>query len=154
MSEMSTLNTDNARAVVTEGSRKDAAPAAGKPAKEGQGGGKALPPVSNPTNTGASDRVSGSNQQVERAIAKLNDYVQSFQRDLRFRVDEDLGRPIVTVVDRETQKVIRQIPNETAIRLARNLKTIQLQEQQLAQQYGEKANAGNAKSLGLINTRI
>jgi hypothetical protein len=34
------------------------------------------------------------------------------------------------------------------------LKTIQLQEQHQAQ-YGEKANAGNdAKSLGLINTRI
>lgn len=154
MNEMSTLNTDSARAVVTEGSRTEAAPTTGKPAREGQGGGKALPPESNPANsTGASDRVSGQNPRVERAIAKLNDYVQSIQRDLKFRVDEDLGRPVVTVVDRSTQKVIRQIPNETAIRLAQNLNAIQ--EQRLAEQYGEPASTVNESTrLGLINTRI
>ena len=58
---------------------------------------------------------------VEQAVAKLNDFVQSSQRDLHFAVDSGTGRTIVTVVDRETQEVIRQIPPEVALHLAQKL---------------------------------
>lgn len=65
-------------------------------------------------------RVIGS-EDVGRAVSKLNDFVQSVQRDLQFEVDQELGKTIVRVVDQETQKVIRQIPDEVALRLAENL---------------------------------
>ena len=63
-------------------------------------------------------------QQGERlgqAVSQLNDYVQSVSRDLQFEVDNDLGQTIVKVVDQETQEVVRQIPDEVALRLAEKL---------------------------------
>lgn len=55
------------------------------------------------------------------AVARLNDYVQNVQRDLQFEVDMERGQTIVRVVDNETQEVIRQMPDEVALRLADNL---------------------------------
>ncbi len=62
-----------------------------------------------------------SGEEVGEAVSKLNDFVQSVQRDLQFEVNQDLGKTIVRVVDQQTQKVIRQIPDEVALRLAENL---------------------------------
>ena len=60
-------------------------------------------------------------KKIEQAVARLNDYVQSLQRDIVFSIDQDSGRSVVRVVERGTQEVIRQIPSEVALRLARNL---------------------------------
>ncbi|MFL1455711.1 flagellar protein FlaG [Marinobacter sp. GN3S48] len=60
-------------------------------------------------------------EQLDDAVTKLNDYVQTVQRDLQFEVNNDLGQTIVRVVDQETKEVIRQIPDEVALRLAENL---------------------------------
>lgn len=60
-------------------------------------------------------------EDLGRAVSQLNDFVQNVQRDLQFEVDQELGKTIVRVVDQETQKVIRQIPDELALRLAENL---------------------------------
>lgn len=60
-------------------------------------------------------------EELEGAVARLNDYVQNVQRDLQFEVDMERGQTIVRVVDNETQEVIRQIPDEVALRLADNL---------------------------------
>ena len=61
--------------------------------------------------------------EVQEAVAKLNDYIQSVQRDLEFNLDDDSGRVVVTVVDRNTNETIRQIPDEMALKLARNLQS-------------------------------
>jgi flagellar protein FlaG len=58
---------------------------------------------------------------LDEAVSKLNDYVQSTQRDLYFSYNEGVDKTIVTVVDRNTDKVIRQIPNEVAVSLAQQL---------------------------------
>ena len=114
-----------------------------------------------PVNTDSSDAVrkasakdarQSSERSVEQAVEQLNDYVQSLQRDLKFSVDRDLGRAVVHVVDRNTDEVIRQIPNETALRLARNLKD-QNTLIQGAEVSGSAAQSLES-SLGLINTRI
>lgn len=60
-------------------------------------------------------------EQLDDAVSQLNDFVQTVQRDLQFEVDNDLGQTIVRVVDQSTQEVIRQIPDEVALRLAENL---------------------------------
>ncbi|WP_323752016.1 flagellar protein FlaG [Marinobacter sp.] len=60
-------------------------------------------------------------QDLDQAVSQLNDYVQNVQRDLQFEVDSELGQTIVKVVDQSTQEVIRQMPNEVALRLAENL---------------------------------
>jgi|SRR5690554_3615505 flagellar protein FlaG len=60
-------------------------------------------------------------EELKGAVSQLNDYVQNVQRDLQFEVDKDMGQTIVKVVDQQTQKVIRQIPDEVAMRLAEKL---------------------------------
>ncbi|WP_341582243.1 flagellar protein FlaG [Marinobacter metalliresistant] len=66
-------------------------------------------------------RSESQREQLTDAVSKLNDFVQNVQRDLQFEVDNELGQTVVRVVDQETQKVIRQIPDEVALRLAENL---------------------------------
>lgn len=58
---------------------------------------------------------------VEEAVANLNEYVQTIQRDLQFRLDDTSGKTVITVYDRQTEEVVRQIPDDVALRLARNL---------------------------------
>ena len=60
-------------------------------------------------------------ERVESAVSQISDFVQSFQRDLLFSVDKDSDRLVVKVVDSETQEVIRQIPSEEMLRIAKNL---------------------------------
>ncbi len=70
--------------------------------------GKGFPP--------ATDR-----QSLERLAERLQDYVQSMDREVQFRVDETSGYTVIKVIDPATQKVIRQIPAEVTLRLARHL---------------------------------
>ncbi len=60
-------------------------------------------------------------ESVKAAVANIEDYVQSVSRDLKFSVDDDSGRVVVKVLDSETQAVIRQIPSEEALDMARKL---------------------------------
>ncbi len=60
-------------------------------------------------------------QQLEAAVTKLNDYIQNVQRDLEFQTDQASGKTVITVVDRQTSEVVRQIPDDVALRLAQNL---------------------------------
>lgn len=66
-------------------------------------------------------RNEAQREELDDAVSQLNDFVQNVQRDLQFEVDNDLGQTIVKVVDQSTKEVIRQIPDELALRLAENL---------------------------------
>ncbi|MCP4409090.1 MAG: flagellar protein FlaG [Gammaproteobacteria bacterium] len=59
--------------------------------------------------------------EVAKAVEDLNKYTRFSGRDLQFTVDRDSGHTIITVMDRETEQVIRQIPPEQAITLAKFL---------------------------------
>lgn len=59
--------------------------------------------------------------ELNQAIEFMNDYVQSIQRDLQFTVDEDLNRTVIKVTDRRSGELIRQIPDEIFLELARKL---------------------------------
>lgn len=154
MSDISTQLNDR-RAVVTDNGRRDAAPEAIRSANAGQPSGKELPSVSSTRAAEVREQSEASKEQrVATAVARLNDYVQSYQRDLTFTVDEELGKPIVRVIDSSTQEVIRQIPNDVTIRLARNLNAVEAQR--LAEAYGESSGSAGVDnaSIGLVNTRI
>lgn len=60
-------------------------------------------------------------QDLDSAVKRLNDYAQSTQRDLQFSLDESSGRTVITVLDRTTDEVIRQLPNDVTLNLARQL---------------------------------
>lgn len=57
---------------------------------------------------------------VEAAVAQMNEYIQSTQRDLHFSYDRAAGETVVKVLDRTTQEVIRQIPDESFLKLAQS----------------------------------
>jgi flagellar protein FlaG len=58
---------------------------------------------------------------LKKAVDDLNGYIQNVQRNLQFSIDEDSGTMVVKVIDSKSEKVIRQIPNEETLRLARSL---------------------------------
>jgi flagellar protein FlaG len=58
---------------------------------------------------------------LKQAVSKLNDYVQNVQRNLQFSIDKESGATVVKVIDSKSEKIIRQIPTEETLRLARSL---------------------------------
>ncbi|MFG1497954.1 flagellar protein FlaG [Saccharospirillum sp. HFRX-1] len=58
---------------------------------------------------------------IKEAVARLNDYVQQAERKLNFQVDEEAGLTIIRVFDKQSDELIRQIPSEDAVSLARKL---------------------------------
>lgn len=60
-------------------------------------------------------------RQLQSAVKEIQDFVQSLQRNLEFSVDDSTGQVVVKVVARDSGEVIRQIPSETALELAKSL---------------------------------
>jgi len=58
---------------------------------------------------------------VRQAVEEINNHFQSVGRDLKFQVDRESGRTIITVLDSETQEIVRQIPPEEVLNLAQRL---------------------------------
>ncbi|KLN52255.1 flagellar protein FlaG [Variovorax paradoxus] len=59
--------------------------------------------------------------QVAQAVKEVNASLQSRSVGLQFEMDEDTDKLIVKVVDRESGEVIRQIPSEEVVRIAKVL---------------------------------
>ena len=55
---------------------------------------------------------------LEAAVDRLNEMMKSSQRSLNFSVDKTSEQVVVQVRDLSTDKVVRQIPNEEALRFA------------------------------------
>jgi flagellar protein FlaG len=63
-------------------------------------------------------------EDVEAAVATIQDFVQSVSRSLNFSLEEGSGRVVVKVTDVGSGDVIRQIPSEEALQLAENLSEV------------------------------
>jgi len=63
-------------------------------------------------------------EKLDSVVTSLNSSIQSVQRDLEFSVDENSGQVVINVKDKETDKVVRQIPSEEALKLAENLQEL------------------------------
>lgn len=61
-------------------------------------------------------------REVMRAVARqIESYLRANGRDLQFSVDEESGKTVVTVRDKATGEVIRQIPDAEALRISQAL---------------------------------
>ncbi len=96
-----------------------AVPTSSRPEKEASG--KILP--KNGQNAPPEPAPAPTRQQVEQAVQQIQSYLNDSQRQLQFQVDSGSGRTIVRVVNAETQEVIRQIPSEEMLTLARAIRT-------------------------------
>ena len=60
-------------------------------------------------------------EELHKAVKELNEYVKSMDRGLSFRLDEESGRQVITVIAVSTGDIIRQIPDEKMLEVAREL---------------------------------
>lgn len=58
---------------------------------------------------------------VDGALSKLKSKFQEDHRNLDFSVDDSTGEVVVKVLDGESGKLIRQIPSEEVLKLAKQL---------------------------------
>ncbi len=63
-------------------------------------------------------------EKVEQAVKQINDYLQIVQRNLQFSVDKDTKQVVVKVIDAKSGEVVRQIPPESALEMARNMEKL------------------------------
>ena len=66
-----------------------------------------------------------SSEQLNQAVKQIQDVITKSANSLQFSIDEDLGVSIVKVVDTESKKVLRQIPSEEVLKIAKALDTLQ-----------------------------
>ncbi len=66
-------------------------------------------------------------QAVKEAVQQIQNFLANTQRQLKFNVDEQSGRTVITVVNSQTQEIIRQIPSEEVLNIAASLEQSGLQ---------------------------
>ena len=59
--------------------------------------------------------------QVNQAVQTINKSMQLLSRSLEFSVDADSNRTIVKVIDQQTKELIRQMPTQEALEIAKAL---------------------------------
>lgn len=154
---MNEFNTDASRTQIRGPGSNSQSTQPATPAVARSAVGKAAPQSGNgvpPTAPSAPAEQAGA--AVDSAVSVLNEYVQSQQRDLQFSTDSASGRSVVRVLDGSTKEVIRQIPSDVALRLARNVKDV-MEEMQSAESQpstGAYGAPGNGTDLQLINTKV
>ena len=60
-------------------------------------------------------------EQIQDSIEELNAHLDKTQRALSFSMDKVTNRPIVSVMNRETGEMLRQIPGEVFLRVAHHI---------------------------------
>jgi flagellar protein FlaG len=65
-----------------------------------------------------------SREALRAALKDLNKEMSQSQKGLHFSMDERLGRSIITVENATTGKVIRQIPDPAALKVAHNIEQL------------------------------
>ena len=73
---------------------------------------------------GQNPSASMNAQQTEAVVKSLESYMNALQTSLGFEVNADTDRVVVTITNRETKEVIRQIPPEELVSLQERMKEL------------------------------
>lgn len=79
----------------------------------------------NTANERSETRAPGSPEDLQKALEEVQSAINVVANDLRFSFDEDTGRTLVKIVDRETDEVIKQIPSEELVQISKALDKLQ-----------------------------
>ena len=74
---------------------------------------------------GSAQEQAATKQDVDQAAQKINEALQTVSQKLEFSVDKDTEAVVVKVMDKETGEVIRQIPSEELLKIAKALDKLQ-----------------------------
>ena len=69
----------------------------------------------------AAPTAAPTRDQVQQAVDQVQQIVRPLAQSLQFSIDEDSHNTVVKIVDTETNKVIRQIPSEEMLQMAKAL---------------------------------
>lgn len=62
---------------------------------------------------------------IERALQELNGSMEAWATGMRFNIDQDAQRVVVSIVDNATGEVLRTVPSDAVIKVAKMI--VQLQ---------------------------
>ena len=60
-------------------------------------------------------------EQLEKMAQQLQDFMGEMNRSLQFKVDEESGRDVIKVLDKDSGEVIKQYPSEEVLSLVSKL---------------------------------
>ena len=83
--------------------------------------------LSNTVDKNKQTYIDVSAEQIENAVTKLNEFVQTNSTQLNFSVDEGSNKQVVKVTDSKSGDIIRQIPSEEILRLSERLQELQME---------------------------
>jgi len=63
-------------------------------------------------------------QRLQEAVDRLNEQMQANGRDLAFGIDEQIDRSIITVKSTTSGEMVRQIPSDDVLRVARSIEDL------------------------------
>lgn len=66
-----------------------------------------------------------SRQDIEQATEQVKKFISPTNSDIRFSIDEDTGITVVKVMDKTTNEIIRQIPGDEILQIAKALDRLQ-----------------------------
>lgn len=92
-----------------------------KPAAPAQAGEAASAPAASKPGQPSTNVPIADPAVLKKATEQINEFIKSSSRNLQFSVDKGTGRIIVKVVDQESGEIIRQIPPEETLAIAKNL---------------------------------
>lgn len=86
------------------------------------------PPIAPPASAQAPKPEAGgrpvSPEAVRSAAEAFSEFLQSNRSDLEFQVDKATGEPYFKIVNTTTKEVIRQVPSEEVLAMARKLREL------------------------------
>ena len=66
-----------------------------------------------------------SKEDVSAAVDKLNEAMATSSQSLKFEIDDDTKQIVVKIIDQSTQEVVRQMPTEEALQMAKSIDKMQ-----------------------------
>jgi|YelNatPaOPRAMG01_1025707.scaffolds.fasta_scaffold07042_10 flagellar protein FlaG len=70
----------------------------------------------------------------DKYLEKINEVLNPLNKELRVEIDQELNIPIFKIINKETNEVIRQIPLEEILRIAKNIEKF-LESQKIDKKY-------------------
>jgi len=87
-------------------------------------------PAATAPNSGASDSATSGQSDsqklpLDKALEEINDQMKAWSTQLQFEIDPDVHQVVVSVVDAESGDVVRTIPSEAVLRIAKMIVNMQ-----------------------------
>lgn len=71
------------------------------------------------------NQTKGDNDPLDKALEQVNDSMKAWATGMRFDIDPEAERVVVSIIDSATGEVLRTVPSEAVIRVAKMI--VQLQ---------------------------